>query len=223
MAKNSLFIASGYGSAQFFVAHLGYGVETVYQQAESSTERTVYFRNVVDDNFVVTIDFASWEDYTAGANWFETYMRLAGDPDSNAVSPMIVSVPLRGFLRVGVPEQGISFGDVVGQIVRTMTISFTGTADYSNTSSSSGGYALPSSGTIPTNSYGGSTGITPEKIVANLKAGNGRATSSLAIAQSVATVIPTSLIPGASVDSQLYDSPLLTAGAPGTTPIGVTP
>lgn len=43
----------------FVVTQIAYGAETVFQEGESATERTVYFRNVVDDNFVVTMEFDS--------------------------------------------------------------------------------------------------------------------------------------------------------------------
>lgn len=143
---NGLFLAGGYGSAMFVVTQIAYGAETVFQEGESATERTVYFRNVVDDNFVVTMEFDSWAAKTAAANWFQTYMRAVADPDTNTVSPMFVSVPSRNFFKVGIPQTGVSFGEEVAQIVYPMTVVFVGTADYS----SAGSYGKYSTGTLVT-------------------------------------------------------------------------
>jgi hypothetical protein len=89
----------------------------------------MYFRNVINDNFIVSLVFNSWDAYQAAANWFRMYMTLAADPNSPGVSPMVVQVPSRNFYGVGIPETGVSFGDHVPAITYPMNISFTGTQD----------------------------------------------------------------------------------------------
>jgi hypothetical protein len=55
-------------------------------------------------------------------------MNTASDPEiSPSVSPMMVTIPVRNFVGMGIPHSGISFGDTVGEIVYTMSISFVGT------------------------------------------------------------------------------------------------
>ncbi len=128
---NAWFGATGYGSRQFYVTHVQYGVETITRQVEGANDRSIYFRNVINDNFVVSLVFESWSAYQAGGQWFQGYMAQAADPNTN-ISPMVVQVASKNFLGTGIPETGVSFGDHVGAIIYPVTISFTGTSNYAN-------------------------------------------------------------------------------------------
>jgi hypothetical protein len=123
-----LFIAPGFGNAAFYVIHVAYGVAASVQEAESAHQRTAYFHNVYADNFVVSMQFDSWENYNAAANWFSDFMLAASTADG-AISPMTVVVPSRGFVGVGIPETGVSFGDHVPAITYPMTVSFVSAID----------------------------------------------------------------------------------------------
>ena len=129
LPANSWFGATGYGNAGYCVIHVAYGVEAVYQLSESARQRTAYFRNVTDDNFVVTIEFDSWDDYQAAASWFQGYAQQAADPNNTSVSAMAVIVPSMNFAQLGIPVTGVSFGDQVGEITYVMSIEFTGASD----------------------------------------------------------------------------------------------
>lgn len=121
-----LFLAPGYGNAAFYVIHVAYGVSSSFVEAESANDRSVYFHNVYTDNFVVSMQFDSWENYNAAANWFRLFMGRAADPDIPSISPMTVMVPSRNFIGQGIPETGVSFGDHVPAITYPMTVSFVG-------------------------------------------------------------------------------------------------
>jgi hypothetical protein len=125
---NGLFIAPGYGNAAFYVIHVAYGVAASVMEAESANQRTAYFHNVYADNFVISMQFNSWENYNAAALWFSGFM-LAAVASDGAISPMTVAVPSRNFVGVGVPETGVSFGDHVPAITYPMTVSFVSALD----------------------------------------------------------------------------------------------
>ena len=125
---NGLFLAPGYGNAAFYVIHVAYGVAASVMEAESAHQRTAYFHNVYADNFVISMQFNSWDNYNAAANWFSAYMLAAATSDG-AISPMTVVVPSRNFVGVGVPETGVSFGDHVPAITYPMTVSFVSAVD----------------------------------------------------------------------------------------------
>jgi hypothetical protein len=146
VATNGSFSASGYGTAEFYVNHIAYGVEAIFSDADARAERTVYFHNVVNDNFVISMVFNSWASYNAAANWFRGYMSQAADPENQGVSPMVVQVPSRNFIGIGIPETGISYGDHVPAITYPMTVSFTGASDYSQASEIS--YTPPQNSSI---------------------------------------------------------------------------
>jgi hypothetical protein len=129
---NGLFLAPGYGNATFYVIHVAYGVSSSYVEAESVTDRTVYFHNVYTDNFVISMQFDSWASYQGAADWFSAYMSMAADPDTLNISPMTVMVPSRNFIGVGIPETGVSFGDHVPAITYPMTVSFVGALNSTN-------------------------------------------------------------------------------------------
>lgn len=123
---NGLFLAPGYGNAAFYVIHVAYGVSSSYVLAESANDRTVYFHNVYTDNFVISMQFDSWDNYQAAANWFRLFMAYSADPNTVNISPMTVMVPSKNFIGMGIPETGVSFGDYVPAITYPMTISFIG-------------------------------------------------------------------------------------------------
>jgi len=125
---NGLFIAPGYGNAAFYVIHVAYGVAASVKEAESANDRTAYFHNVFADNFVISMQFNSWENYNAAADWFSFYMLAAANADT-PISPMTVVVPSRNFMGVGIPETGVSFGDHVPAITYPMTVSFVSALD----------------------------------------------------------------------------------------------
>lgn len=127
--ENGLFLAPGYGNAAFYVIHVAYGVASSVMQSESANNRTAYFHNVFADNFVVSMEFNSWESYNAAATWFQGYMTQAADPNTTSISPMTVTVSSRNFIGVGIPETGVSFGDHVPAITYPMTVSFVSAVD----------------------------------------------------------------------------------------------
>jgi hypothetical protein len=123
---NGLFLAPGYGNAAFYVIHVSYGVSASFVEAEAANDRSVYFHNVYTDNFAISMQFDSWENYNAAANWFRLFMAYSADPDTSSISPMTVVVPSRNFYGQGIPQTGVSFGDHVPAITYPMTVSFVG-------------------------------------------------------------------------------------------------
>lgn len=117
-------------TAVFRVSNIAYGISGVYTTTESRYDRTAYFNAVVQDNFIVTLQFVSWQEYVNAASFFFAYMTAQTNAYSTGdVQPMGVIVPDRNFFGVGMPQSGITFGDQVGELVYAMDIPFIGTTN----------------------------------------------------------------------------------------------
>lgn len=134
--ENGLFVSNVYGAAVFKVVNIAYGISAQYKTTESAQNRTAYFYNSNNDNFVVTIQFTSWSDYFNGYNYFYQYMTQVANPEMT-IDPMavVVNLPTFTFNQTGIPQSGVSYGNQVGELVFTMIIPFVGTANVQTASS----------------------------------------------------------------------------------------
>jgi hypothetical protein len=147
--ENCTFSAPGFSgttalpssSVSFWVVNIWYGIEMDYVEKESRTNRTVYFSDRLDDNFEVSLIFKNYDDYYNAATWFQYYGTVMSSPANSTVSPMKVSMPYINFVGVGIPTQGITFGDEVPEITYTMNIAFEG--GYDSLDSSPSTYQAP--------------------------------------------------------------------------------
>lgn len=129
MAGNCLLIAPGYGARTIHVESLDHGMK-IPALGESSARayRTFFGQKVTTGSFTIGCWFTRHDEYEDFATWLQGY----GERRSRAfdpTSPMAVIIPTRGFFKLGVPVDGITFGDNIRTVVHRMSISFKGTAD----------------------------------------------------------------------------------------------
>ena len=136
--ENSLVGATGYDIQYYKITQITYGTSPVYTTAESANFREIYFYNNTQDDFTVTFEFSSWDDYNNAGLWFANYCFQVANPNNTTVAQMAVWCPVRNFARYGYPKVGMSNGDQVGELTYIMNISFVGTLDPTAPSASGG-------------------------------------------------------------------------------------
>ncbi len=114
--------ARGVSRAKFRVKQidLEYGVN-----GDSSVARrwsAFYPRRRNIGTFAITFDFVGWAEYDAGMNWFKGYADTV--LSNRLASAMRINIPARNFSRLGVPVDGISFGDHTASMVFSPKIGF---------------------------------------------------------------------------------------------------
>ena len=137
---NGIFWAGGYAgtdaigpTAYFTVTKISYGMSMDYTETESRARKTIYFSHRIFDNFQLTLEFPDWQAYQDAAKWFTKFCTDVTDPNNSSIHPMGILVPDPfGFQGVGIPKQGITYGDQVGELVYVLNLSFVGTTDLSD-------------------------------------------------------------------------------------------
>lgn len=127
--ENAVIGAIGYPAQYFKITRIEYGTSPVYVTTQAAQTREVYFYNNTLDDFVITLEFSSYDDYQNAATWFTNYQWQVGNPNNTTLSQMVVWCPVRNFAKYGYPKTGVSFGDQVGELTYTMTLGFIGTLD----------------------------------------------------------------------------------------------
>lgn len=125
---NGKMVAIGWGSLWVKVKSIRYGMSIMSSEDSTRFSKVVYPQKVTDAGFVLGIVFTTEARRRSVADLLQGYARLAGDPDSG-VGPMVVAVPKRKFVRIGIPVRGVDYDDRVGAITYSMDIQFVGTSD----------------------------------------------------------------------------------------------
>ena len=136
----SYFMGSQYKTISIDVMGINYGNSIQHSEVQGRKNRTVYFQYVIYDNFILHTQSKNHDEYEKLAKWLDDYVNYAFDPNSGARNPMYVDVEItdpkaysggtmQPFRSCGILDQGISFGDEVGQITYDMQLVFVGTLD----------------------------------------------------------------------------------------------
>lgn len=114
---------------------VGYTYSQLAEESHARTHRAFYPHRRSQGMFVIIVDLKNYREFNDAMNWFRDYATAALDLDSNPTSPpMSVQVPSRNFSRLGIPVQGMQFGDYVGSMVFSPTIQFISVSDPSDIS-----------------------------------------------------------------------------------------
>lgn len=120
--------ANGYGGIGVTVLNLNYGVKIISSEGQSRNSKALYTRAKTSGSFSITICFNSYENFNRTMTWMKTYGSKLSTPDTTA-GPMRCLVPVRGFDKTGIPVDGVTFGDRVGNIRWPVTLNFIGVSD----------------------------------------------------------------------------------------------
>lgn len=124
---------------------ISYGINA--EESHAKNTRAFYPHLRVQGTFALTFDFVHWPEYTEAMTWFRRYINAL--MTSRTPSPMVVTLNARKFVRLGVPTTGISFGDHVGSMVFSPTITFISVADPRDSRSSTLSAKSASHATLP--------------------------------------------------------------------------
>lgn len=125
---NATLFAKNYGSKAVVVERISYGIN-VEGDTDATRQHTLFYaRKVTPTPFEITIVCRSFAEYEDIGNWLKGY----GDKVSGAAaqtSAMRVSVPKFKFDKLGIPQEGIGFGDRLEAVTYRFRLSFLGTSD----------------------------------------------------------------------------------------------
>lgn len=123
--SNAAFSFTAGGSGYYFQTRcrrITHGYEVVASESHARTTRAFYPRQRALSQFGLTVELKGYSDYKAFMDFMRNYLQnFAANTTTGAMS---VGVPLRNFMRYGVPVGGISDGDHVGSMVFAPTIVF---------------------------------------------------------------------------------------------------
>lgn len=127
---NCLISIADYGAHRVKATRVTHGMSVVAYSGEgvSRRGRAFYPSKRTSGSFELDLVFTTYGGYRKIANWLERYSRWASNPKSLA-TPVRVVIPSRNFDKVGVLEEGLTFGDVVAATSYTMTLAFVGSRD----------------------------------------------------------------------------------------------
>lgn len=126
--ENALLASANYGTFVCRVTAVSYGMKIVGEQQDARASQTFLTSRVVEDNFILSIVFASYASFTAFGTWMQGYIAKQGGGDSTAM-PMRVIVPSRNFDKIGIPTSPIPFGDDITLVTHKVKVSFVAAID----------------------------------------------------------------------------------------------
>lgn len=103
------------------------------EESHARRTRAFYPHQRTQGDFSLQFQCKGWAEQRTLMNWFRAYagvIMAAGTANRRVVPPpMAVSVPSRKFLRLGFPTTGFTFGDHLGSMLFTPTITFISVSD----------------------------------------------------------------------------------------------
>jgi hypothetical protein len=126
--NTSLSYQYGGKTYQFSVrtSQISYGSQLVADEAQARTRRAYYPHQVTAIPFSLTVIINGYKERVQFSNFLNDYVSRAMDPTLSVANfpSMVVLEPGRKFLRWGVPLTGIEWGDHIGSMVWTPTVTF---------------------------------------------------------------------------------------------------
>lgn len=107
------------------VLELGHGSLMVADEAQARTRRAYYPHRLSAAPFTLKMIIKGYNERVAFSNFLNDYASRILDPALSVTFPtMYVSMPVRDFVRWGVPKTGIEWGDHVGSMVWNPVVTF---------------------------------------------------------------------------------------------------
>lgn len=135
MASNATFATKNFGSRSVMISEISYGIDIIATEGEAS-QRTAFYPLAYDgSSFSVTLIFATWEDREAFSSWLRAYMEkvLTGH---GFYASMTINCPVRDFVRVGIPQDQLEYGEGLTDVGYTVSLNFLGVTDPTDPNSS---------------------------------------------------------------------------------------
>ncbi|WP_428957954.1 hypothetical protein [Streptomyces sp. cg35] len=115
---------------------LGHGLTMVADESMARNSRAYYPHRLAPARFYVRVLLRGYAERKAFADWMQLYAAYVmnpGLPAGTKFPDMRVLIPSRGFDREGVPLSGFEWGDTIGGMVWTPTITFETTREPQDT------------------------------------------------------------------------------------------
>ncbi|MCX4799549.1 hypothetical protein OG497_37470 [Streptomyces sp. NBC_01242] len=120
------------------VDSVGHGVTMVADESSARNSRAYYPHRVAPSRFYLRVLLKGYAERKAFSDWMQGYADHVMNPGlavGKKFPDMRVLVPSRNFDREGVPLTGFEWGDTIGAIVWTPTITFETTGEPQDTGS----------------------------------------------------------------------------------------
>lgn len=103
-----------------------HGTQMVAEESQARLRRAYYPHRVSTQQFSIRVILIGYPERRSLSNWLASYSSFVLDPDISGVNypTMSITVPSRDFSQRGVPLSGFEWGDHVGAMVFTPTITF---------------------------------------------------------------------------------------------------
>jgi len=125
---NGLLSTSNLGSYRVRVDQIQFGLDITTTQGEAKTRAVLYPSAYESGSFSLVLHFMDWAEREKFNTWLQTYMeKTVNGHGFNAT--MHVSVPVRKFSRIAVPEDSVEFGEGVQDVGYQSSVSFIGVVD----------------------------------------------------------------------------------------------
>lgn len=106
---------------------VGHGMTMVSETSSARNARAYYPHKVTPSRFYLRVILKGYAERKAFADWMQRYADYVmnpGLPAGEKFPDMLVMLPARNFHREGVPLTGFEWGDTVGAMIWTPTITF---------------------------------------------------------------------------------------------------
>lgn len=121
--------SGGYIGASLRCSKLTIDYQVNSEESHARQTRAFYPHRRSQGNFSMTFDFKGWREYRDAMNWFRAYATVVLNRNSTVPPPMTVLMPSRSFTRLGIPTTGVSYGDHIGSMVFSPSITFVSVSD----------------------------------------------------------------------------------------------
>lgn len=116
------------GKRQIRAMDINYGITIVATSDEARSRRAFYPLITTVPAFTLTVGFVSWEERERFNQWMSTFMTKISEGTVRDGS-LTIRVPSRDFIRTCVVQGDLEYGEGVGDLAYTTTLSFIGASD----------------------------------------------------------------------------------------------
>lgn len=130
MSTNCLITVANFGHLHVRATRVVHGMSVVAYASEgqSRTSKAFYSSKRTSGSFELRLIFSKNHTYRVVCDWLERYSRWAADPATDA-SPVRVVIPVRNFDKTGILKSGVTFGDDVTDVTKSVDLAFVGSRD----------------------------------------------------------------------------------------------
>lgn len=114
-----------YGSRRVRIMSIGYNLDIVASADNEARSRRAFYPVATEgSSFRVDLGFVSWEDREAFNRWMSRFM-VSVSEGSAKIGTLTVRCPSRNFIRVGVPQGNLEYGEGIKDVAYAVRLTFT--------------------------------------------------------------------------------------------------